>query len=428
MNRLPLIFILLFSCLLFSENLDNQRYINEISDYLVNNSEDLDARINLGYYYMLDNNPLLALREYRYVTERDSSNLTAWQGVLWAYNAQYNWKQTTIKSKTAQKLFPQDPIIRNFTGYAYWNSYNALAARRLYMISNALAEAAGDTQAQTAALEGLGWIYQAYNDYSLARLSFTNSNNTNRIDSNSAGLKSLKKVKLNTLMSYANLENKKSSLTANQILDYKRLTIKTGLEQFKADGKKIRDSWSAGISYQTRPFVLEADAWLLKGNYNIYPAHIYQAQIMERYWFNDMMLKPTYRFAYSHYPDFNVYQNALNLDYSVRRTTLGATVVHSRRDVENLNADETYLAYHGSLSYIMNKGVILGLTAGHGRQDWYVSSLGYIVDTNITNKKYIGNSILFPLSGKVDLIYYHQLGYKQKIWHYTGSVTLSVSY
>lgn len=402
--------------------------INEISEYLVQNPDDSSARVNLGYNYMLSNQPLLALRAYRYVTERDSTNLNAWQGMLWAYNALTNWKQTIVYSKTSLTLFPQDPVLKNFTAYAEWNSYNALAAHKLYSKSNKLASNSGDINAQSTALEGLGLIYSSYADYSLANHSFQQAQNLLYETTPSWGMDSLKKLHLNTTLSYANLENQKSAVAANHLFTYKRLSVNTGFEQFKIKGKRWRDTWSAGLDFQTRPLQIGISGWWLGGDATTYPAQVYQARITEKYWLSDLMLQPFYRFAWSSYPEFNVYQNDLAFHVTYQRTTISASIVHTQRDVENLNGDETYLAFHAGLSYIFNKGYTVGLSAGKGKQDWSVSPVGYVVDSSETNTKYLGNTLLIPLTKTVDLIYYQQLGYKQAIWNYTGSLALNVSY
>jgi tetratricopeptide (TPR) repeat protein len=426
--RLSFVLLLLTGSLLFAETPAAQTNINAISEYLIQNPDDLTARVNLGYNYMLSDQPLLAIRAYRYVTERDSTNLYAWQGMLWAYNALANWEQAIVYSKTPLQQFPQDPALKNFTAYAEWNSYNALTAYRLYSQSNRLAALIGDTNAQSTALEGLGLIYSSFADYSLANKSFQQAQNLLYKTTPSMGMDSLKKLHLYTSLSYTNLENQKSVVAANQFLTYKRLSVNTGFEQFKIKGKRWRDTWSAGLDFQTRPVQIGFSGWWLDGKANLYPAQVYQTMITEKYWLNDLMLQPFYRFAWSRYPNFNVYQNDLAFHASYRRTTISARVVHSQRDVESLNGDETFWAYHTGLGYIFNKGYTVSLSAGKGRQDWSVSPVGYVVDSYETNTKYLGITFLMPLSKMVDLIYYQQLGYKQAIWHYTGSIAMKVSY
>jgi tetratricopeptide (TPR) repeat protein len=377
---------------------------------------------------MLANKPLLALREYRFVTEKDSSNLSAWQGMLWAYNALKKWNLTIKTSRIPLKLFPADPTLSNFTAYAYWNAYDALAAHKYYQKGKKQAVADGELKAQSTALEGLGWIYQSFDDYSLAYNSFQKAQSLSSDSLLSYGMDTLQKLNLNTSLSYSNLENKKSALAANQTINYKRLYINTGFEQFKIEGKRFRDAWSGGIGFQTTPFQLGVSGWYMDADTDIYPAHIYQGYLTEKYWLSDMMLQPTYRFAYSTYPEFNTYQNDLAISTTIRRTTVSAGIVHTQRDVDSPGADETWLAFHAKLSYAFDKGFIASLSAGKGRQDWWVSPVGYIVDTSITNTKYVGNTVLVPLSKSVNLVFYHQLGFKCAIWHYTGSLALNVSY
>ena len=428
LNKLFLIFFLVSFGLLCAQEISTQDNINEIKEFLKENPDDLNARINLGYNYMLDNKPLLAIREYRNVAEKDSSNLQAWQGLLWAYNAQKSWNYTITNSKKPMQLFPQDSSIKGFTAFAYWNSYNALTAHKYYSQSLKLARQNNELLGQSMALEGLGWIYQSFDDYSLAYKSFEQARIISNQTSVSYGMDLLNRVKLSTSFSYSNLENKKSAISANQALNYKRLSLHTGFEQFKIDGKRFRDAWSGGISLQTSPFQIGVSGWSLDAKSTTYPAHIYQGYITEKYWLSDMLLQPTYRFAYSRYPEFNVYQNDLALSTTFRKTTVSVGAVRSQRDVESVGADETWWAYHAIISYPFYKGYIVSLSAGKGRQDWWVSPVGYIVDTSITNVKYLGNTLIIPLSKPVSMILYHQLGYKDDVWHYTGSFGLNVSY
>ncbi len=412
----------------FAQSTASQENINSIKDYLINNPDDMTARLNLGYNYMLDNKPMLALREYRFITEKDSTNLQAWMGMLWAYNTLKNWKYSLANSKIPLKLFPQDSALLSYTAFAYWNSFNAMTAHKYYSLSLKQAKKDNGLLAQSIALEGLGWIYLSYNDYSLAHNSFQQAQVLSNASSISSGMESLKRFNQNTILSYSNLENKKTTLSANQCINYKRLNIQTGFEQFKTDGKRIRDAWSAGVGFQTKPFLVGISGWSLNGKTTDYPVHIYQTYITEKYWFSDLLLQPTYRFAYSEYPEFNAYQNDLAFSATYLKTTISAGAVRTQRDVENLNADASWWAYHAKFSYPFNRGYIVSLSAGKGKQDWWVSPVGFIVDTNVTNIRYLGNTISIPCSKTVDIIFYHQLGYKKDIWHYTGSLAMNVSY
>jgi hypothetical protein len=238
----------------------------------------------------------------------------------------------------------------------------------------------------------------------------------------------LKKLSCNTSVVYSNLENRKTAYSINQILQLKGLSIFAVIEQFNIDGKKFRTAWSGGLDYHGKLLDTGGSTWLLDGDSALYPAYVYKGYIMKKIWLSDLLLKPVYSFSFSRYPRFNAYQNELSLNLVYKRTSFDNTVVRVQRDAEEIGGDNSWWAYHTDFGYLFNNGIIGYVSAGIGKQDWWVSPYGNIIDTDISYHFYAGNSIWLPLAKKTYLIYYQQIGIKQSIWHYTGSLKLSFSY
>lgn len=390
--------------------------------------ETLASHIAAGYDFMQDGKPLMAQREYRQALELDATSLEAWQGVMWSGNGLKQWKLTTKSAKTAMQLFPYDANLQYMTAYAYWNQYNALKAHQLYLNGRDLAAEKMDKTGQIASLEGLGWIYNSFGNYPRAKHAFIQAQNMYPENLVTPGLKAISGVQHNTILAYSRLSKQKTDIALKQYCNFRALELGAGFEQYRKDNTRYRDVLTAELSYQFAPVKVTATGFKLTGDSYLYPAYTGHLELSHQYWLSETMLEPAYRYAFSYYPDFNVYQNDLNLNFYWQKLNATATLINIQRDVLSPGGDYLDWMLHATVGYPVYKGTKCYLTAGTGKQDWWIIPGGYAVDDYKTVNMYYGNSWQIPVNSKMDIYFRQQLGKRDDKWSYSNSFALGFKY
>jgi len=426
LNKTALIISLLITIqLLLADVTNSDNKVEDNSVNLMQTTDDISEMLSSAYDHFLSSKYSLAIKEYRKCIGLDSMSVESWRGLLLSYNAMFNWTRTIKDGSKPIRLFPFDPAINNAFAFALFNRFNSLSAHKYYKAGLLNARNVGDITSQKISYEGMGWIYLVNNDYSKTSKAFKQAS---YLDPNYKLPDSMNKVNHSTEVQYAFWDQHKKAYTFNHETKYQRFVCGLGFEQIDINNKKYRQAYSGtiGIAAPISDFRLSTIA--LRGKDTQYPADVYQLGIAKKFWFNQALVIPEFKSAFSKYQHLNAYQNELSIQYRFKRLGVNYAIVNIQKDVDIVDGDTDFWMYHTNLNYIFSNGIIIDLSFGIGEQDWWVTPSGTVIDTDNTYSRFIGNSIIIPFLTNDFLIWYHQLGTKQGKNQYLGSVQIKVTY
>lgn len=345
--------------------------------------------LNLAYDNMMAGNYLTAEEQYQNLTLAEPDNLLAWEGLLWAYNAQGKLSASLALSSKLLKQYPGNPQFYNYRAYPLLQRKRLPEAR--YYYDKAYQLQPGNPAANAVSNEGLTVSYQALGDYpryyrhlhALAAL---------------AGIPAGKeRVSFRTSIAYAAPDKAKSAISMRQGIGYKTWQVNLGYEDFRLNNKHFRYLSSGNIRKQFMPLELSIGASLMDGNdERIYPAQAYSSTLSTKIYAGKFILQPALMASYSHYPRFDVQQASLLPSVLWRDFSLSYALHYAFMDNKAANTDSTRSAQQITLSKALPLDITLGLHYGTGDNRWMEDANGTIMDTFNQPSDYYGVSVLVP--------------------------------
>ena len=395
--------------------------------YLEENPEDDEARLNLGYYYMMSNQPLLALREYRRITQQDSGNLDAWAGVIWAYTGmrQYKLALSTAEEQTA--LHPDYAPFYNLRANAYVRLGDAAAAR--YHYAQALEHSPFDMTVRRTAYEGLGWSYHYMNDLNRSSDNFRKAQSLAAKGEQVYGSDLYEQSHWLTEFAWTRPYNDANAYYASQGYSKGSWGLQASFDEFQKDKKHYRTAFQIQIHKQSGVIRSRVYGTLITGiDEETYPAYCFGISNNIPFYIQRAVVTPVHRFHYSHYPRFSIYQNDIALAVNCHKIDTGYQFTHLYRDNESLNSDRQNTQHHLWLRYPILSQTLLGIYAGWGDQSWWMTPTGSVGDTSEGMDSYYGMDITFPLAGSIYAGFYNQFGSRNEDWEYLLKARLLLLY
>ncbi len=397
------------------------------SAYLELNPEDDTARLNLGYYYMMSHKPLLALREYRRITQRDSDNLDAWSGVIWAYNGMHQYKLARSTAQELVSLHREHAPFYNLLASAYLRLGDHTAAR--YNYSLALEHSPLDRSVRRAAYEGLGWSYYYLGDPNRSRDNFLKARSLIPAGEQVYGMDLIERSNWQTEFAWTRPSSDANAYFASQSYSRGSWGLQAMIDEFQRDGKHYRTALQFQAHKQIGMIRSRASAQLLVGvDAESYPAQGLGVGNNAAVHIRTMALTPFHRFHLMHYPRFDVYQNDTGISINHAKADIGYQFTHLYQDNDALGSDEQRTQHHIWLGYPIGSAGRLGFYAGWGDQSWWTTPAGASVDTYYGVDSYYGFDLFFPLAGGIYAGFYNQIGSGSSGWDYLFKVRLNFSY
>ncbi|GAB1468393.1 hypothetical protein MASR2M64_11150 [Candidatus Cloacimonadota bacterium] len=343
----------------------------------------------LAYDNMMAGNYLTAEEQYQNLTLAEPNNLSAWEGLLWAYNAQGKLSASLALSSKLLKQYPGTPQFYNYRAYPLLKRKRLSEARYYYLKAYQLQP--GNPLANTIGQEGLMISYRALGDYPRYERHL-------HAWSALTGIPGAKgKVGFRTSVAYAAPDKAKSAISLKQGIGYKTWQVNLGYEDFRIANKHFRYIASGNIGKQFMPLELNIGASILDGkDARIYPAQAYRSTLSSTIYAGKLILKPALMASYSHYPRFDVQQASFIPSILWRDFSLSYALHYAFMDNEAADTDSTRSAQQISLSKALPWDITLGLHYGSGDNRWMVDANGTIMDTFNEASDFFGVSVLVP--------------------------------
>ncbi|MDD2228887.1 MAG: hypothetical protein PHY48_05715 [Candidatus Cloacimonetes bacterium] len=343
----------------------------------------------LAYDNMMAGNYLMAEEQYRKLTLAEPNNLSAWEGLLWAENAQGKLTQSLALSAKLIRKHPGNPQFYNYRAYPLLKSKRLPEARYYYLKAYQLQP--GNHVANAISQEGLADTYSGLGDYLRHRKHLNTTSALTGIPAAKA------KVGFRTSIAYAAPENAKSTISLGQGICYKTWQLNIGYEDFRLNNKHFRSLSSGTLSKQFLPIDIKLGASLMEGtDARVYPAQQYGMELTPKIHVEKLLVRPAFMASYSHYPRFDLQQVSFLPEVLWRDMSFNYAYHYSYMDNEGVNTDSTRTAQQIMISKALPYNTTLGLHYGSGDNRWMVDTNGTIIDTFNEPNDYYGASVLVP--------------------------------
>lgn len=370
-----------------------------------------------AYNNMLAGNYPEAETQYRTLSEQNSEDLSAWEGLMWAQNAQGTFKATL-------KLFGQLTLQRrmqkamyNYPAYALLKSNRPAEARHYYQKAYDLDP--GNPLANQISIEGLAYSYLALGDYPHYR------EQLNLWSARSGIPASKSKPSFRTSVFYNIPAKDKQAYGAGQSMSYKAWKVSAAYEDFLISNKQFRNILKADITHQYKPLDVSINARVITGDdERVYPAKQLGASLSPKLYPGKLAIKPQVFVSYSHYQRFDVQQISFIPQLKFRDIVLEAAVHYSYQDNEAVETDSSRYSYQAKIYKQLPYHLNLGLHYGSGNDNWLIDSSGALIDTFNQGSAYYGVSLMYPFLKRFSLYAYHQIDKTDKLWY----ISLAGSY
>jgi len=422
---LPCILFVLVCTLIHAQNW--QELANSVQAHLAENPDDDDARLKLGYYYMMSGQPLLALREYRRITQRAGDNLDAWAGVIWAYNGmrQYELALATVEEQTA--LHPNYAPFHNLRANVYLRLGDATAARHYY--SRALDDSPFDRSVRRIAFEGLGWSYHYLRYHKRSTDNFRKAQSLTPQGEQVYGIELSDQSHWQTEFAWTRPYADANSYFASQAYNKGSWGLEASFDEFQKDKKHFRTAFQLQSHKQIGSLHSRIYGTLIFGiDGETYPAYGLGISNNHPLYIRTAVMTPIHRFHYTHYPRFDVFQNDIALAFIYRKADVGYQFTHLYQDGDSINSDRQHTQHHLWLRYPILPQTFLGFYSGWGDQSWWITPTGSVGDTFVGLDSYYGMDISFPVAGSIYAGFYHQIGSRNDDWEYLMKAKLILLY
>jgi len=357
--------------------------------------------LSQAYTNMMVGNYDLAEGQYKAITELQSDNLEAWEGLLWAQNALGKYSATLKTSHALLQKHPMHGAFHNYRAFALLKNKRYPEARESYQ--RALRVMPDNAFANSVSQEGLAYAYLGMDDYPRFQKHMQSASALSGYHVAKA------KPVFRTTLAYKIPGKDKTSYAINQNANYGSWGLTLGYEDFYLSGKSFRQMAKAELEKQFIPFDISVSARSLKGNdKRVYPAWQTGAELGTKFYISSFAVKPRLMVSHSHYPRFDVQQlsfKPLLLWRDVAFQYAGHAVF---MDNEAVDSDSSHFAQQFQINKALPYNVNMGLHYGTGNDTWAVDNNGVIIDTFNQNGSYYGLSVSKVLFKAFTLYAYYQ--------------------
>ncbi|MBM4403444.1 MAG: hypothetical protein FJ042_03535 [Candidatus Cloacimonetes bacterium] len=404
-----------------------QEAIEADLEYLLDHPDDDEVRLKLGYSYMMSNQPLLALREYRRLTQKDKDNPDAWVGVIWAYNGMRQYPLAISTARDQVALHPEYAPFYNLWANALLRTGDNAAAR--YYYSMALEHAPFDIVQRRSAYEGLGWSYHYLDDIHRSRDNFYKAKALMPLGEPVYGGEINEQGRWQTEFAWTRAHAAVNVYYGSQAYGQGSWMVRASFEELQNDDGHYRTAFQVQGHKQLSVLRSSVSGTLITGiDEDHYPAYAAGIGSRANLYLRAAAITPYHRINLTRFPHFNIYQNDLGLSLTYRKTELGYQLSYIYRDADPMDSDEQNFLHHIWMQYPILPMTHLGLYAGWGDLSWWTTGSGSINDLNEGMDSYYGLDILFPLVGSLAAGFYNQFGLCNSDWEYLFKCRLNLVY
>ncbi len=432
MKKIILILALIVTIQLLNAQQSLRSSIDQSLSYLEIMPEDLSEHLSLAYLYMLNNTPDSAQVEYKKVVDRDSTNLEAWVGYLWAKSVIDDNEGILKEEKRALNLTKNNPSLLLFMGSASINLYNTHSAR--YYYQKALNDSTIGLFDKFYATKGLGMSYYWLNDYYRYK-KINNQLNKDLPDSLKTDLIPMKPFYYSGMF-YGKSGEKTDYEGFEQLINYGAVDYNFIIEHFRKDSKSVRTNYTFRTENRYFPVTIATQFHFLDGKTPYYyDAKIYQIALSKVMYLYKFKYEPYTAYTYSDYSNFSTNQ----IDYGIQFTShkINLTLLNSMISYKDYPAytlvypkdkvKDDFKHLYVSLLYKASDMFNLELTNGFGNQSFWVSPTAYVVDTNQGCDQFHQSTVYFFFDHMI-LSSYYKLSHKNDHWVGSGLMSIGFKY
>ncbi len=413
---LALLFLSLGTLLLGASISEWAELAVQASAYLETRPDDDEARSNLALFYMMSNQPLLGLRQYRILIQKDELNLDAQAGAIWALN---NLKQYDLSISTSRDLlrkYPDHAPFHNLIGYALLKIDNYSSAR--YHYHRALLLEPDVPSLNQVSHEGLAWAYMKSDDYPKALNSFLDAQALATESLAGFGFSELQETYFHTSIGYGIPNQDLESFSIEQSYRSKTNRLRFSFEELRSERKHSRSHLALQARKQLYGFSTNVRLDYVNGaNSEIWPA-----------WKADVSLSPRFYLLRS-IVDTNVgFAKVWNNSYPVNLVNAGLHFTYNQIGlscVSTFRGDDVVLQTGCTIPVYQHQ---VGFSYTYGDNAWIANNFGYLYDPAIKQKQSLEGAIKLALS---DMLYIYQVNsyrYLNTDWEYSFFIRLGVEY
>lgn len=387
--------------------------------YIDEHPEDNEARSDLAFFYMMSNQPLLALRQYRILIQIDEADLQAQAGAIWALN---NLKQYRISINTATtqlQKHPEHAPFHNLIGYALLKTNQFGSVR--YHYHQALGLEPNLQALNQVSYEGLGWAYMQSDDFPKANKYFALAQALSTDSQAVYGFDQLCETKITSSVSYGIPLKDTESIVIEQNVQFSANRIKLGFEELRLNKKHERRSIALEAGRQFMGFALNFRTQYLDGKDElIYPAGVLQASIAPRFYTFKYAIEPilSYQTGWTRQQNMAALGAGASLDYNGYQ--LG--FIHTRSAADS-TWDQTQLTLQIPL---YQNTVELSFTEGSNA--WQTDAYGFFTDSGQALKRSYGFGLEIPLTESIELSQLNKYSRFEAEWMYSFFIRLGIKY
>jgi tetratricopeptide (TPR) repeat protein len=413
--------ILLILCLIGMLAAQTNNQLPALRLRVAQNPVDAASRLELAYQLMLAGSPEEALLHYDTVLTQDPGQRTAAEGSLWALQALGRFKESLQRSNTLLRSMPDHAPFYSYYAYGASSLNRHLRARHAYAMAEKLAETAAIRNTATL---GKAWEYLYLQDYPAARRAFRKLPNA----PDSTATRWLQAHSLLLALGFSSDYQDKKSGSFSAAYRKSGFSLKLGVEEIYLDGARFRTKQELRAGWQSPIGTLEAGAGMIHGDdQRVYPGNSYALAFKPAIYIGKLKLTPSLGAHYSSFERFDIQQADLGLKLDSDR--LSASFSHSLvyQDNDALGSDTERSLTAFSLGGRIGSSTWLHGYLYLGNQAWWTSPYGVLNDTFTAHDSAYAISIYSPLSKKLGVLLYHQIGYQDNEADHSSSFSISYS-
>ena len=373
---------------------------------LAQNPVNPELRLLLGWELMQKGQFAAAIKEYRYVAERDSLNVEAQKGLLWALVEMGEYSRCQREATLYLSQHPRQSAFYYYRAIAKLRQGKPLNAR-LDAIS--AQKYATDSLWEHLAISLLADIYQSLGDFPRA----------DKLRKKLPQKAPPAAIGYSTSIEAGMKSNSLKMLALGFESQIKRSKLGLSIEELLYENKHYRYAVQASAAQAWGGWELNSGVKYLKGkDASLYPLQAASLGMKYKGYLGKIIVQPILGAHLSKGARQNSYQADLGMKIVQDLFAASYTGSYLYLDRDAISADAKSWVNAGDISLNLGKGRVAALYAGRGEMEFYQNAYGGIMDAYQPEPGFLGISYYTPLSSKTGLLAYLRRGWKDAGTYY----------
>lgn len=408
-------------CLISLQAQSNAPDIQSLRLNVAQNPIDGNARLNLAYELMLAGETGEALNHYETLIKQDAQNVLAAEGILWALQSQNRFRESIVKADEFLLNLPAHAPLFSYKAYGLSQMSLHLAARQHYARAEELA--IDPTRSNTATL-GLAWEYLYLKNYPSVKSTLSRLKG----DADPLLQNAIDRPQMKIALGAGTNYDSKHSGNLTAAWQKAEWRLKLNADELILDGSRFRGIYGISAGWQNPLGNLEASVSKLYGeDERVYPASLISLSMKPIFYIGKLQLTPSLAGMYGHFERFDIQQADLGLQATGDILFAGYTLSLHYQDNEAIDSDSNKQLHSLNLGVRIAPRAWISAYLYLGKQAWWINPYGVVSDDFDASSSAYGFSLSSPLSKRMGILLYHQIGIQDNESEHSSFITLTYS-